>query len=440
MGLMPFLNGGPSMSAMEQALIEAERRRRLEEAKTAAIDGGPDPSMSAIAPPAAAEPGKPKGFSPFGLDPMTLLGISSSFAKGASGGGWGAALDGVGDTFERRRRRLEDDGRSDAQRRALAAMQTGDMKTAIQILGSNKQTSADALGLQAGIEEEGRKTKREDQLYGRERADAAADHARDRGEKLGDYGRELGDSREDMRRQRDWKVEDREDEQEHDFDMLGVKAAAEGGFSDTNQLRNQYLGQVKTFADVRDAFGRINQIEKYVTSLPPETKSPASDISLVFNFMKMNDPSSTVREGEYATAQQAGSISSKVLNIYNGLLSGESLTPEQRKDFLSAARNLYVSQERSYGNTLDFYRGEAQRSGLDPSSIPDLRVADPNDETAPSGGPAAPPNDAPADIWPMLAPAEKSLWETLSPRGKELLVKRYRGVQDGLRRGDEQAG
>ena len=34
----------------------------------------------------------------------------------------------------------------------------------------------------------------------------------------------------------------------------------------------------------------------------------AGDMALIFSYMKMLDPNSTVREGEYATAQDAGSI------------------------------------------------------------------------------------------------------------------------------------
>jgi hypothetical protein len=69
-------------------------------------------------------------------------------------------------------------------------------------------------------------------------------------------------------------------------------------------------------------------------------------MKLIYNFMKMQDPGSTVREGEYASAQNAGAVSDKVANMYNRVLNGESLTPEQRQDFLSQAGSDWDAQRQ----------------------------------------------------------------------------------------------
>jgi hypothetical protein len=77
------------------------------------------------------------------------------------------------------------------------------------------------------------------------------------------------------------------------------------GFDTESKLRGEYTKQLGDFEKIHDGFGRIIA----ATSLReknPTAVTPASDMSLVFGFMKMLDPASVVREGEYATAKNAG--------------------------------------------------------------------------------------------------------------------------------------
>ena len=57
--------------------------------------------------------------------------------------------------------------------------------------------------------------------------------------------------------------------------------------------------------------------------------SPASDMALIFGFMKLLDPTSTVREGEYATVQNATGIPGRVTNAYNNAIDGLILKLER---------------------------------------------------------------------------------------------------------------
>lgn len=71
--------------------------------------------------------------------------------------------------------------------------------------------------------------------------------------------------------------------------------------------------------------------------------SPAGDLSLIFAYMKILDPTSVVREGEFATAANAGSVGDKLINQYNKIINGERLTDAQRNDFVARAKGLYQS-------------------------------------------------------------------------------------------------
>lgn len=81
-------------------------------------------------------------------------------------------------------------------------------------------------------------------------------------------------------------------------------------------------------------------------------KSPAGDLSLIFGYMKILDPGSVVREGEFATAQNTGSVPESISALYNRILNGERLTDKQRADFLSQAKNLVKSQRDLFNTTI----------------------------------------------------------------------------------------
>jgi hypothetical protein len=50
-----------------------------------------------------------------------------------------------------------------------------------------------------------------------------------------------------------------------------------------------------------------------------------------------------VREGEFATAQNAAGVPERIMNIYNKLISGERLNASQRNSFKGQAKGLYNS-------------------------------------------------------------------------------------------------
>jgi len=69
--------------------------------------------------------------------------------------------------------------------------------------------------------------------------------------------------------------------------------------------------------------------------------------------MKLLDPASVVREGEFATTQNAGNIPESVYGMYNRAIRGERLAPTIREDFLGQAKNLVRSQQEIYKQTIE---------------------------------------------------------------------------------------
>jgi hypothetical protein len=101
-------------------------------------------------------------------------------------------------------------------------------------------------------------------------------------------------------------------------------------FEAEQKLRNEYTTNTQGYRDVTEAFRRMKSAED----------TGPGDISLIYSFMKMNDPGSVVREGEFATAANSGGVSDAIRNIYNKAISGERLTPGQRRTFLGQASRL----------------------------------------------------------------------------------------------------
>ncbi len=124
-------------------------------------------------------------------------------------------------------------------------------------------------------------------------------------------------------------------------------------------VRKEYLAQSKDFGKVADAFDRIS------VSQP----DAVGDLSLIFQYMKMLDPGSTVREGEFATAQSARGVPESVLGQYNRIASGERLTDAQRSSFLQQAELLYLKAGESQAARERRYRGVARANSLRPDQV-----------------------------------------------------------------------
>jgi len=120
-------------------------------------------------------------------------------------------------------------------------------------------------------------------------------------------------------------------------DILTDKIAAKDTlFQRADTLRDEVTSRSADFVIIGNSYARI----KAVANNP----SPAGDLALIFNFMKMLDPNSVVRESEFATAQNTASVPDSIRNAYNRVLNGQKLG-ETRNDFLNQSEALYESQK-----------------------------------------------------------------------------------------------
>jgi len=142
-------------------------------------------------------------------------------------------------------------------------------------------------------------------------------------------------------------------------------------FDQSKTLRQEFIKASGSFSSQRDAYNRI-----LASATDP---SPAGDLALIFNYMKLLDPGSVVRESEFATAENAASVPVRIRNWYNKILSGKKLGPSdgfQRQDFVDRSNKLYSSAQKQQNQRISEYKRLATSFGLDPNNIVvDLNLA-----------------------------------------------------------------
>jgi len=126
-------------------------------------------------------------------------------------------------------------------------------------------------------------------------------------------------------------------------------------------LRATFTTEMKPFTDLAQAFRKVE-----AAALNP---SAAGDISLVYGYMKILDPGSTVMQGEQATASNAGGIPDRVKAMYNKALTGETLADNVRQDFYAQSRNLIESQRPLQQDISERYGLIATQNKLDPNQV-----------------------------------------------------------------------
>lgn len=133
------------------------------------------------------------------------------------------------------------------------------------------------------------------------------------------------------------------------------------GMLKPNDIFTKFEQASQPFILQRDAYDRIVASAK--------DPSPAGDLALIYNYMKLLDPGSTVREGEFATAQNSGSIPSRIWAQYNKVMNGQRLNKDQRADFVGKSGSIFKSAESQQRKTTDQFSSLAKRNGLDPKRI-----------------------------------------------------------------------
>lgn len=135
-------------------------------------------------------------------------------------------------------------------------------------------------------------------------------------------------------------------------------------FSIENKFREE-LTKNPTIKDFASAAIAYRGIQSTLTGPP----SAAKDMASIFQFMKVLDPTSTVREGEFANAQNAAGVPDRIRNLFNRAASGEMLNEQQRSEFLSTAKELYQARQEAAKQVKKSFEPIIARQGANPQNV-----------------------------------------------------------------------
>lgn len=166
-------------------------------------------------------------------------------------------------------------------------------------------------------------------------------------------------------------------------------------------LRKEFAGTpvFKSFNEIGTSYDKL----KLAAAKP----GAVSDLAVIFNYMKLLDPGVSVMEGDVANATNARGVPDHVRNIWNQMIRGGKLAPEQRANMVSQGGDLYGVHLNRFNTLKDYYKGLATKSGVSAADVvmeaQSPAVGAPGGASFDLGQPVAPP--AAADAAPAAAGA-----------------------------------
>ena len=152
----------------------------------------------------------------------------------------------------------------------------------------------------------------------------------------------------------------------------------------SDKMEGQKIKSGKTdFTQANQLYGRYDSTSKEIRTLEQgnaiaktfniNTQNPYDDQALIFSFMKVLDPTSVVREGEFKTAQNNSSILNSMAAGWQNAATGTGmLTTSQRQNIINAMKGLYVQKMKQYGDLINQYAATGAKMGFsDPSMFLD---------------------------------------------------------------------
>lgn len=203
------------------------------------------------------------------------------------------------------------------------------------------------------------------------------------------------------------------------MEAIGIPEG-KGDFDKEQKIRKEYVDRTKNFADTEQSYNRI------VAAQP----NGPGDISLIFSYMKMLDPGSTINTGEYANARNSGGVPDAIRNLYNNAMNGVLLSDEQRKSFKSQASAILEAARQTEMSVRQDLMPVVKEYNLDPERVFGTVGAGQTteDETAEETGVEPPPSTTPVAIPQSFSSSQavidaaknagvtiEDIWKVMSP-------------------------
>lgn len=160
--------------------------------------------------------------------------------------------------------------------------------------------------------------------------------------------------------------------------MMEIRATQAATERETSKIiTDREMKRSEQFRTASKPFGeaRLNY-ERVVANATTKNPTGATDIALIFNFMKMLDPTSVVRESEFQAAAGASPLLLRLGAEYNKLFrkEAEKLPEATRRQFFQAATETYVPYVEGQQRLEQDFISEAERFNLNPENVVRTKV------------------------------------------------------------------
>lgn len=146
-----------------------------------------------------------------------------------------------------------------------------------------------------------------------------------------------------------------------------VERREQRAFTNAGALRDDYRAEpvVKGYQEIRNVY---NRSKAYLNRIGSGRGAPVGDIGLVFALAKINDPTSVVREQEFAQIAQSGGYGQQFKNLVSQA-QGRGFDPATRRQLVAEIESAYRAFESTYRQTQQDYVNLARRNGVDPGDV-----------------------------------------------------------------------
>jgi murein DD-endopeptidase MepM/ murein hydrolase activator NlpD len=129
-------------------------------------------------------------------------------------------------------------------------------------------------------------------------------------------------------------------------DITGQEETEEK-FDQVVKLQSQYKDLSKEVRTLEEGFAYAKTFDIY-------TDNAYDDDSLIFSYVKVLDPGSVVREGEYDIRKNATTLYNQIANKFDLAIKGEGMFgPEQRQKIIDTMNSIYESKRKLYDSELE---------------------------------------------------------------------------------------
>lgn len=146
-----------------------------------------------------------------------------------------------------------------------------------------------------------------------------------------------------------------------------------GNFEAESGLRKEFnaLPTVKEAVSVQQSYAQIKAAnDEAIRAAQTGESSSAADQALIISFNKMLDPTSVVREGEFARSTQGQSYLQQLqAKVDQAMRGGAGLSPETRQALVNTTQVLYGDYIKNHNDEAYSFRQNAVRQGGDPSYV-----------------------------------------------------------------------